>query len=747
MSLITLSSGDSQKPYLFNSYFPQPITIPVGSQVCMLKFLHFRNEDEFIVNSMNNRLFFCIGNTQVDGKREVILTTGSYTGAELATQLQTQMNAALQQQNYTWTVTYSTIDDKFGIAYTSVPTPGVSGGEWSDYVDDDTLLEIRNNDSLGSKTTIIPKLRGNLGEPDYVSGFLRKGILIHSGLVSVESIGFRLNNDEMTDTTQFYTPSFNDCTIGLVRDVISVPAPGNLNVNSQFKPQRQDVRIDMLEDGVITVYTIYNTSQVNPSKPNFANIRQMRQIPLAALQNITSLDIVDKTKIVNTFFRVIMSLHRTGGTNDTIQIVAQLQWSQDRGATYTSAVSTEQDPGGNNYIRNHTPPGGAVMEGVFWVSSEAGFNDDGEQKIQMLQTKRCPYIPSLTSYDSQEEIGTPELLSGDSDNWLDGTNIYKISGYIGTEDWDYVFLRPSLTPYYIRNPVISTSGDNTVFRVGATETSAPTFDLTYNANDGEMVLDPTGLGISLTYSGTTLPEFTSAFPQYLMEGVFNGEDRPVLNITPTLGEDNDVGSGTLVGADLSQKAMLWLRRLDAEDIVANSGKPAHLKSGDTSGNLGLILGSAKNFVINSTPSEGQPVFTSTSTPDRVAKSTTLHISIPELPVKSYEGGYSGVGKNLAVLPREEFKAQGSNSGRLVYVSDFENWLDLDTATDLHINQFSVEVRNPDGSLSTDLSPDTTLQIKFRQDPTRLQRELVSMVRNSQQRTGQILSQELNNLGS
>ena len=67
MSLITLSSGDNTKPYLFSSYFPQPIKIPSGSQVCVLKFIHFRNEETFLINNMNSKLFFCIGNTKNDG--------------------------------------------------------------------------------------------------------------------------------------------------------------------------------------------------------------------------------------------------------------------------------------------------------------------------------------------------------------------------------------------------------------------------------------------------------------------------------------------------------------------------------------------------------------------------------------------------------------------------------------------------------------------------------------------------------
>ena len=744
MSLITLTSGDSQKPYLFSSHFPQPIHIPTGSQVCMLKFLHFRNEDEFIVNGMNNRLYFCIGNTKTDGKRPVILTTGSYTGADLALQLQTQMNAVLQQQNFVWSCVYSKINDNFTISYASVTTPSNSGGTWTDYVNDDSLLEIKNNDVTGGKSTIIPKLNGDFGEPDDVTAFLRKGILIHSGLISTESVGFRVNNTEMTDTSATYTPSFNDTTLGIVRDVISIPSPENLNVNSKFDPKRQDIRIDLLEDGVITCYSIDNTSQTNPSKPNFANIREMRQLPVSVLQNITGFSLADKNKVINTYFRVIISLHRTA--SNTIQIIAQLQWSQDRGGTYVSAVSTKQDASANNYIRSYTTSAGTALDGVFWVSNEANFNDGGSEKLQILQTKRCPYVPTITSYDDQNEFGSVSLTTGDSQVWTGASEDYTVTTYSGVNDFDFVLTSTSKV-WYVRDPLLTLGVDITTFKISLTDSAAPTLkDATYNANDGKLNLDAADAGgEDLVYQGTALPKLSEVFPQYLVEGVLNGTDRPVA--VALNGEDVTEGSGTLVGADLSQKAMLWLRRLDADDILANSGTPAYLKSGDDSGNLGLILGSAKNFVITSTSSTGQDVFVSGATPDRVAKSTTLHISIPELPIKSYNGAYSGIGKNLCMIPREEFKGQGANSGRLVYVSDFENWLDLDTATDLNLNMFTVEVRNPDSSLATDLSPDTTLQIKFREDPTKIHKELSALMKNSLQRTGQILSQELTNLGS
>jgi len=111
----------------------------------------------------------------------------------------------------------------------------------------------------------------------------------------------------------------------------------------------------------------------------------------------------------------------------------------------------------------------------------------------------------------------------------------------------------------------------------------------------------------------------------------------------------------------------------------------------------------------------------------LGRSSTLHISIAELPAKSYEGGKSNVGKSIAVLPREEFKGSGSETGRLAYVADFENWIDLSNASDLYLNQFKVEIRNEDGTLAKDLVPESMLQIKIRKNPDVVHREMMEKV--------------------
>jgi len=94
MSLITLNSN-GQLPHLFNCHFPQAIKIKPNSQVCILKFLHFRDSSVFNITNSNNRLVFLIGNSRQDAFRVVNVPIGQYTGPELATTLATELNAIL----------------------------------------------------------------------------------------------------------------------------------------------------------------------------------------------------------------------------------------------------------------------------------------------------------------------------------------------------------------------------------------------------------------------------------------------------------------------------------------------------------------------------------------------------------------------------------------------------------------------------------------------------------------------------
>ena len=118
-------------------------------------------------------------------------------------------------------------------------------------------------------------------------------------------------------------------------------------------------------------------------------------------------------------------------------------------------------------------------------------------------------------------------------------------------------------------------------------------------------------------------------------------------------------------------------------------------------------------------------------PSAISGDTTLHISIPQLNnVRTYEGARTDllqgavnnnaasngdITNTIAVIPRQEFTSD-RNTGELVYVSPFLDWVDINNKTELLINQLTILVRNADGTLAKDLKRETTAIFKIREDP-------------------------------
>ena len=748
MSLITLSSSDNVKPYLYSSHFPQPIRIAAGSQICCLKFLHFRDENEYLVNSMTDTLYFILGNKQNDGKRKVVLTHGSYTSSALATEIARAMNAALQQQNYLWACAYDAINDVFTISYSSQTTPSATGGAWTDYIGDNTVFEVRNNDTVGGHSLILPK---NVGASQIASAFLPEGILTHLGTYESEAITLKYDDDTFANPVPF---EFMPSVIGVVRDVLSVPFPQDPNINSAFDVDKQDIKIG-LDGQTIIVDSIDQTANTAPTNPNYANIRLMRRVPSTALQTLGQLDVTNKTQMYNAMFKFVITFV-SGATN---RAICQMFVSTDRGSSYTAATTTTNDASGNPYFRTFTRADGVSMSGVFWVSDSANFNDNGKQKTNIFVSKRCPYVPTLTAEGTQTTYSYPELVRNITlPTWTGSSpaDTYTFSAYSGSNSQFVYVATGTSNTYYLSQPSAAAGGNLLQFGLSATDSAAtPTGTATVHADSGGITIAyPSGGGAdNWNFNGSAAELFmNSTTPQYEVSGIFNPEDRPVsteLHSKDLNVKDSDLVSddaATLVGADVSKKYWMFMKKLTQEDVAKGTSQTP-IKLGEPSGNIGTLLGANENLYTG-TASTGTTVFTSTGTPNKIGKSSTLHISIPELPVKSYEGGFDGVAKSIAVLPREEFKSQGQDGGQLVFVADFENWVDIQSATDLYLNQFSVEIRNPDGSLADDLLPDTTLQVKIREDPLKQQALQMSKLLDSlNQRTGQILSQDLINTGS
>ncbi len=93
----------------------------------------------------------------------------------------------------------------------------------------------------------------------------------------------------------------------------------------------------------------------------------------------------------------------------------------------------------------------------------------------------------------------------------------------------------------------------------------------------------------------------------------------------------------------------------------------------------------------------------------------LHVSVPELSnVKSVEGESSQQYKTIAIVPKNTFTTD--DTGVMSYLSSYENWIDVNNAETLNVNELSFQIRKPNGKVSKYVSGTTRATIKFREDP-------------------------------
>lgn len=736
MSLVSLQSKTNQgQPYLYTTHFPQPIELKPHSQVCVLKFLHYRNTTGYSVQASNNTLKFLLGDTRFDAIRTVILDEGEYTGDQLATQLQTKLNGAKQQFNYDFVVDFTQADstispptnDSFEISYTNIVIPvDPSGGiytasEYTGFVsgtgyETDTLATYKNR-------SVEPS--GEEGDEGH-SLVATRGVVTHLGEYVLEGISFR--ETAWNGTT--ITPSFSDYAFGVIRDSLSKFNTGNPNLDFTYRHGQSGVKFD---SSGFEFFTVTGKDGAKLGDADYVTYKKCRRFGATTIAQIGD-DINELAKIK---FKFIFTLIGDGDTATPVtkqeghKFICQLLTSTDGGITYGEVPDDAfgNDAQGNSYVKTSTI-GGISYDGLVWISDDPELNDleDGVTlaTINILQTKLAPFRPFIQNYGTEEGAFLEFDLITDI-TWTGG----NILGYTGSNGYDYR---------------IADGGGTIVGYLDAGSTplewNVSSTDTDVRTPNGTAVLDLTTdpkeivwtKGDLTTQTLTTTDTFESDAGPLTMKigGIFNTADNPVsvslrqsdddIKAHKTFYDDknkffNVAGSpsGTLVGADLSKQSSLLLGELTDKDKQTYKDAPLFLDTSSTGGTIQQTLGSLESVIVNTT-SIGDVIFTSDTKPSKSSKDTTLHISIPELSgVKSYEGGFNSIAKSIAHLPREEI-FQLEDNGTLVYISPFENWIDINNTSELKLNSFTTEIRLPDGSLADDLGRTTTLQIKFREDP-------------------------------
>jgi len=619
------------------------------------------------------------------------------------------------------------------ISFASVAPPTVKGGFWTDLTKDDSVFEIRNDDSDNQASTIIPKFETPAsGEVISATAFMRRGMFLHFGNYVTQDIPL-MNLVDTADTSV----RFPMLTIGVVRDLYSDATD---DPRTTFESNAQDIGIYLSDTGECIINKI---TGVNRDVTELARISQADMTTILGATGDISDYVAKRLRFIVTFI----------GTSR--RVVIQIQVSDDYASTYADVSD-----GTAGIITSDTFSGQAFTSILF-------------QDVSLFETKNAPYIPTLTV-----ESGVPGFLddtpktNGNPD--LDTeTATFITPGGINLQIID--FTEPNVFRVELRdgggallNTLILTGKtavgeDRNVFDFES-EPPAVTGTFTYDPDNDTFLQAIDGAGTRNFVVNVKL-DYLRVDPQYLVLGQFNPVQRDSITKANLLGKtktkhlldvvatthDGNTDEAVAVGNDLSKECILFLRKLTQSDISSSGGKIKQSEVDDPSqsGNIGSAIGSTTNYKL--TPaSTGAEVFRSDRPIQKSSKETFLHISIPELSgVRSYEGGRSDIGKTIAVIPREDLLVEDDpeNANRFSFSAPFENWVKINNAKAMYLNQLSCEIRSPDGRLIEGMLPSTTLVVKIRESPEEIEmkksRELVRSLTD----TGLILSRDITNVSS
>ena len=203
------------------------------------------------------------------------------------------------------------------------------------------------------------------------------------------------------------------------------------------------------------------------------------------------------------------------------------------------------------------------------------------------------------------------------------------------------------------------------------------------------------------YNRRAQDQIGSAFP-HEKEFTAAPTARTLLGVIQPLGEIQSVFRG-IVGR---------VTQSDVDDV--GTGAHRRLEVG-LAGNVQRLLGFSQSSFANA--ANDRDVESDSVVQFVRDTSSNIHVSIPELSnVKSVEGESSQQYKTIAVLPKNTFTTD--ESGVMSYLANYESYIDINNADDLHLNELSLQVRRPNGKISKYIGGTCRATLKFREDPER-----------------------------
>ena len=777
MSLISLASTTindiQQQPYNFKNHFPQPLIIKPHSQVCLVNFYHFRDEGYYRIVENNNTIAFAITNDRQYGAlRYAKLTSGKYTGNDLATEIQRAMNSVLLQENYTFACAFTEgnpvanppTTDAFAISYTNVATPSATGGEWSTISIANGFplaqarergdLTITNNNTAGQKSLI--RNDSLAGSNEGKSAILRKGLRLHEGFVSWENIGQTGFAEDFDDENP------HEFVCGLVRngnscDDFGVPFETE-NKSHFFDSNFADIKCNLKNVGVgamrLTITTM-NQKRGSSSlyQPNGkGRVQTVRRALADSFFSTVFNDQQDRMKFI---------IHRNSGVR---AFVVCLQKSSDLGQTFSDI------PDGNGGNAEDGRPavysqtiGGVPYTSIIYstvgVSDGAGGLVAGSVHNNCALVKNAPLYPYCNLSDNFSHIVgidlTNSLINASTSNaGIGADQVFQMQFNDDTSGngYDY-FLDVNAVAVTPDANINSTFFDQMAFKQKATGnglnfdvytnnltpigSATPIAELRTFPKDGANgtcsfvgLTAPQLNPMVFNFDATAKPQPQTAQAVIGCEGVFNtignlptdqfgsasgGEHNESLHFndddTPALAENTTTHAG--LGVDFDQAFIVIVDRPSQADINTFRNAPVRLTGDVMGGSAGATIGLTQNVY---SIASGVNALNSDGFPFKEIDDNTIHISIPELTnTKSFEGEAENTGKTIKVIPKNEF-TQSSTAGSMTFTSNYEDWIDINNENELHLNEMTLQVRKPDGKMAVSLQPITRATIKIQQDP-------------------------------
>ena len=804
MSLISLSSKSisrndttQQAPFNFKNFFPQPIIIKPQSQVCLTTFYHFRTEGLYNINANNDLIGFCFGDRQFNNVMYASLTHGNYEGDDLATEVARAMNAANVQQNYEWTCTFTignpsgnpVTNDKFTMTYSNVTTPDAQGGTWSLLSSRSQNGTLQNNDTVGNFSEMT-----NDGDGP-IPIVLKNGLLVHEGYVRFENIGATHEHASLDDPI-----ALSLINMGLISSSMAVDS-SDMSRATTFNSQYGEILVETVADEIQISTLGQRQGTKNINLPNNRGKDQVyrrifnKAFLTAILENSTDRIAIEIHRISSNYSWVVkIQVSTDGGT--TYSDLADGKGTNADGRPNIYSESIGGVPFTSLLYSTIGVPDGSGGRAINPV------NGKPTATANSASNRKAPFIPFMeileraehtTGLDLTNETfslnigtqGTPTLVD-DNQFTMSWQRDTSGRGYDYGMFEDTAAVTPSaqinstlLTDFVIGNPTIDEGtfkydvfADNSVPINSGVKIADLIYDMDETANgQWEMSGIDGAAGISLDpilfNQDAKKPDIETDDAIFKLEGIFNPANNPVtlsngefVSESSITGrqhdepEDETIFTGlltdTLLGADLPQSSFIVLARANQQTLgnfpnapVRANGMvtPKKLEPLQRFGTSFKVLGFNEPIIVND---DATFDFESDTKPYIQMDETSLHISIPELTgVISFEGEAENTAKTIKIIPKNEF-TESSTSDVMTFTAPYEEWIDINNAEPLVLNEMTMQVRKPDGTMATNLKPITRASIKIQENPEvkklEAQRQLIDAMASTKaqsQNTGRI----------